>query len=74
METEVGSKGLVNSVEVWSSSGSNGELLKDFKQSNGINDCNWEQHSETFVPEEGTGLGKMSASLSGELQFNMLLQ
>lgn len=74
-EAEVGSRGLVSSVEkVWSSSGGSGELLKDFKQSNGRHVCNWEYYSETFILEEGIGLGKMSTSFSEELQFSMLLQ
>lgn len=74
-EAEVGSRVLVNSVEkVRSSSGGSGELLKDFKQSNGRHVCNWEYYSETFILEEGIGLGKMSTSFSEELQISMLLQ
>lgn len=70
-EAEVGSRVLVNSVEkVRSSSGGSG----DFKQSNGRHVCNWEYYSETFILEEGIGLGKMSTSFSEELQISMLLQ
>lgn len=47
------------------------EILKDFKQKNGMQICNWECHSESSLPTNGTGLGKMSASLSGGLQFIM---
>lgn len=47
---------MVSSVEkVWSSSCGNGELLRDFQQSDGMQICNWEYPSETFVPEEEIG-------------------